>query len=220
MIKKCFIAVLLLSGTGTEVFSQVKPKYKKTVRAEFQLPRATSNSAFKKAFSGVYNTGLSLNVGTPHYSGGVFYSITQYQVFPKVNTDAHPILTVHTTGLKLTYDKLITNGRGMWSPYVAPGVSFLNYSRVKCKVNEPTLTHTTTFSLNAGINYNIMMDDWVGAGFIVGYNVVDHVYRPENICMDEWGLTYTEGEKQGILQNVYFGFSVYFDLAYKPETSE
>ncbi len=220
MIKKHVILFLCISALGSVVFSQVKPKYKKTVRAEFQLPKSTNNKAFKKAFSGVYNSGISMNFGTPKYSAGVFYSITQYQVFPKVNTDAHPILTNHTVGIKLTYDKLIASGRGLWSPYISPGFSFLNYTRVKCKVNEPTMTHPTAFSLNAGLNYNIMMDEWVGAGFIIGYNVVDHVYRPENICMDEWGLTYTEDEKQGILQNIFFGFSIYFDLAYKPETSE
>lgn len=200
--------------------AQTKPKYKKTLRAEFQLPKTTSNKAFKKAFSGVYNMGLSMNVGTPHYSGGVFYTLTQFQVFPKVNTDAHPILTVHSTGIRLTYDNLIPNGKGMWSPYISPGVSFLKYSRVKCKNETPGDQTITTFSLNGGVVYNIMMDEWVGAGFILGYNIIDHVYRPENVCMDEWGLTYTENEKQGILQNFFFGFTVYFDLAYKPETSE
>ena len=173
-----------------------------------------------KGFSGVFNMGASMNFSVKHLTAGGFYSLTQYQVFPKVNTDAHPLLTNHTAGIKLSYDVLTSTGKGLWSPFVMPGFTWLKYTRVKPKNHAPGITSTNGMGLNVGASYNIMMDEWTGAGFIVGYNIVDHVYRPENVCMDEWGIKYTESDKRGILQNIFFGFSVYFDLAWKPETAE
>ena len=82
------------------------------------------------------------------------------------------------------------------------------------------MTKTSALSVNMGVAYNIMMDEWTGAGFIIGFNMVDHVFRPENVCLDDWGVSYTPEEKKGSLKNIFFGFSLYFDFAYKADTSE
>ncbi|MBI4931731.1 MAG: hypothetical protein HY841_13255 [Bacteroidetes bacterium] len=209
------ICFFILTG-----YAQVKPKLRKSIRAEFQLPKATSNPAFKKTFSGVFNTGLSMNFGGKHFNAGGFYSFTQYQIFPKFFEDPHSILANHTAGIKLTYDLFTSTRSGIFSPFIAPGYSFMSYTRIKCKNNMPYNTHPSALSMNTGMCYTIMMDEWIGAGFIIGYNMIDHVFRPENICLDEWGLNYDESDKKGSLQNIFFGFSVYFDLAWKPETAE
>lgn len=203
-------------------FSQIKPKLKKTIRAEFQLPRATWNKAFKKTFSGVFNSGISMNFGGKHFSAGGFYSLTQYQVFPKYFEDPHVIQTNHTAGIKLHYDMLTSTGSGMFSPFIAPGYSWIKYTRIKCKENgHPAYdTETSAFSTNIGMSYSIMLDEWTGVGFIIGFNMIDHVFRPENVCMDEWGIEYAPNDTKGSFKNVFFGFNLYFDLARKPDTSE
>ena len=222
MKKHIGILFLIFNSYLFTVDAQTKApvKLKKTIRAEFQLPRATSNAAFKKTFSGVFNTGLSMNFGGKHFNAGCFYSFTQYQVFPKFFEDPHVVLSNHTAGIKISYDILTSSGRGLFSPFIAPGYSFLKYSRIKCKTETPYNTHPSAPSLNLGMSYNIMMDEWVGAGFIIGYNMIDHVFRPESVCLDEWGIDYVQGDNKGSFQNIFFGFCVYFDLAYKPETAE
>src|SRR3990172_7489206 len=116
----CVIGLSLLHSSS---FSQ-KTKLKKTIRAEFQLPRATWNKAFTRTFSGVFNSGISMNFGGKHFSTGGFYSLTQYQVFPKYYEDPHVIQTNHTAGIKLHYDMLTSTGNGMFSPFIAPGYSW------------------------------------------------------------------------------------------------
>ncbi len=210
---------LFLAITFSCLALNAQTKMRKTIRGEFQLPRATCNDAFTKIFSGVFNTGVSMNWGGKHFSMGGFYSLTQYQIFPKFYDDPHVVFTSHTPGIRISYDMLTSTGKGMFSPFIAPGYSFIKYSRIKSKNHEPWKPKSGGVSVNMGISYNIMMDEWTGAGFIVGFNMVDHVFRPENICMDEW-MSFEENEKKGSLKNIFFGFSVYFDLAWKPETSE
>lgn len=195
------------------------PKLKKTIRGEVQLPRPLWNKAFEKNFSGVFNAGLSMNWGGKHFNMGGFYSLTQYQIFPgflKPADTPHSILTNHTTGIKCFYDVLSSSGNGMFSPYISAGYTFMSYTRVQCKKQMPHNTKTGGISMNAGAVYNIMMDEWVGVGFTVGYNVIDHVFNPTNICLDEY-MDFTNKERKGSLQNIFFGFSLYFDLAKKPE---
>ena len=178
-------------------------KLKKTVRGEFQLVRPFQNKAFSNTFSGVFNTGASMNWGGKHWNAGGFYSLTQYQVFPKpfkgTYDDPHPILTVHTVGIKLSYDKFTERGKGMWSPFISPGWSFLNYTRIKSKNHSPQETSLNAFSLNAGVNYYIMFDEWMGVGFTAGYNGIDHVFHPYNLCLDEWSsvFTYKDSDLKG-----------------------
>lgn len=199
---------------------------KKTIRGEFQLVRPFQNKAFSHSFSGVFNTGVSMNFGKKKFNAGPFYSLTQYQIFPKpfqgTIDDPHSVLTIHTGGIKFSYDKFTESGRGVWSPFISPGWSFLNYTRIKCKNHDPQDVKTSAFSLNAGINYYIMFDEWMGVGFTAGYNGINHVFHPYNICLDEWSsvFNYSEKDQQGALQNIFFGFSFYFDFAYKPEVSE
>ena len=214
----CLFFAVFLSLTS---FAQIKPKLKlkKTIRGEFQIPVGISNKAFTSTFSGVINTGLSFNLEGIHLAAGGFYSFSQFQIFPKFIDDPHTILSIQTCGIKLYYNNLTSTGNGMWSPYIAPGYSWLDYSRIQSKHHAPGVTKLSTMSLNVGAAYNIMLDEWTGVGFTIGYNMVNHVFHPYDVCLDEW-YSYTEGQKKGILQNLVAGFSVYFDLAKKPDTAE
>src|ERR1051325_1886508 len=188
MNKKIILFLILLSSF---LSVNAQTKIRKTLRGEFQLPRAVWNPAFAKTFSGVFNGGISMNWGGKHFSAGGFYSLTQYQVFPAFGVgtvdDPHTILTMHTAGIKLHYDMLTSTGKGMFSPFIAPGYSWLDYTRIKSKAHPPWMPHSSAVSMNIGAAYNIMMDEWTGAGFIISFNTVNHVFRPENICLDEWG---------------------------------
>lgn len=210
------ISVFLNTGF---LSAQNKDKVRKTIRGEFQLPRATSNLAFNKVFSGVFNGTVSFNMGGKNFSMGGFYSLTQYQIFPEFFDDPHVVFTGHTPGLRISYDLRTKSGKGMFSPFMMPGYTFIKYSRVKYKTHPPYMTESSGVSLNLGASYNIMMDEWTGVGFIVGFNMIDHVFRPENISMDEW-VEFSEGDKKGSMKNIFFGFHVYFDLAYTAEASE
>jgi len=224
-IKNIFLLSIVCCLLSASLLAQTKAplNFKKTIRGDFQLARPFQNKAFSTSFSGIFNTGASMNWGKKNFNAGVFYSLTQYQIFPKAFVgsidDPHSVLTIHTGGLKLSYDKFTENGKGMWSPFIAPGWSFMNYTRIKCNKQESHDTKTSAFSLNAGINYYIMFDEWMGVGFMAGYNGIDHVFHPQNICLDEWA-TFTDNEKKGGIQSIFFGFSFYFDFAYKLETSE
>jgi hypothetical protein len=204
------------------IFSATNAQLRKTIRGEFQLPRATWNPAFTKTFSGVFNAGLSFNMAPKKdgFSYGAFYSLTQYQVFPKFFDDPHVIQTNHTFGAKIHYDMLTSSGKGMFSPFIAPGYSLIKYTRIKVKNHPAYQTESNAMSVNIGMAYNIMMDEWTGAGFIIGFNMIDHVFMPENVALDEWSIDYKPKDKKGSFKNIFFGFSVYFDLAWKPETSQ
>lgn len=217
-MKKIFFAVLTISFS----FADAEAQLRKTIRGEFQLPRATWNPAFTKMFSGVFNAGISFNVAPKKdgFSYGGFYSLTQYQVFPKFFDDPHVVQTNHTFGAKVHYDMLTSSGKGMFSPFIAPGYSLIKYTRMKCKSHHPYQPASNAMSVNIGMAYNIMMDEWTGAGFIVGFNMIDHVFMPQNVCLDEWGIEYEEKDMKGSFKNIFFGFSVYFDLDWKPETSQ
>lgn len=217
-MKKILFAAIALHFLLSDANAQLR----KTIRGEFQLPRATWNPAFTKAFSGVFNGGISFNLAPRKngFSYGAFYSLTQYQIFPKYFTDPRVVQTNHTIGAKIHYDMLTSSGKGMFSPFIAPGYSFIKYTRIKSKNHPPYQPESKALSVNIGMTYNIMMDEWTGAGFIVGFNMIDHVYMPQNVCMDEWGIDYKENDSKGSFKNIFFGFSVYFDLAWKPETSE
>src|ERR1051326_6078192 len=180
------IIFLLPLGLGLNAQTKTKLKLKKTVRGEAQLLRPIQNLAFKKAFSGVFNAGGSMNWGWNKKDNvGAFYSISQYQIFPQpfVGTidDPHSVQTTHTLGAKFCYDKFTQNGKGMWSPFIAPGWSFINYSRVKSINHPPQELHVNAASINLGLNYYIMFDEWMGVGFTVGYGAVNHVFHPYNI---------------------------------------
>ncbi|MBI3503037.1 MAG: hypothetical protein HY063_14705 [Bacteroidetes bacterium] len=221
MKKKFTITLLLLSFCLLNNFLYAqKSKFKKTIRGEFQLPRATWNKAFTKTFSGVFNSGISLNFGTKHFSVGPFYSLTQYQVFPRLFDDPHVIQTNHTGGLVFHLDKLTETGNGMWSAFIMPGYSWIKYSRILCKDNghPPYQPQSSAKSINIGGSYTMMLDEWVGVGFIVGFNMVDHVFYPENVCLDQW-QSYDTDDYKGDLKNIFFGFNFYFDLAYKAPTA-
>lgn len=222
-MKKCIsILFLIFNFSFLIIHAQTKSKLKKTIRAEFQLPRPTWNKAFTKTFSGVFNSGVSLSVGGKHFSAGGFYSLTEYQVFPKYEDDPHVIQINHTAGIKLHYDILTSTGSGIFSPFIAPGYSWINYTRIDCKMqSHPAYdTQTSAAGVNVGAAYNIMIDDWLGVGFIIGFNMIDHVFRPENVCLDEIGIQFAPEDTKGSFKNIFFGFSFYYDLARKSETAE
>lgn len=200
-------------------FSQKKaPRVKKTIRGEFQLPRALSNKAFTKVFSGVFNSGISMNFGfDKKYNIGGYYSYTQYQIFPKFIDDPHGIHTSHSSGLKFTYDKVLP--KGILSPYVVIGYNWIKYSRIKCDSLKPFDTEVNAFNTGAGLTYNFFVDDeWTGVGFTFGYNFTNHIFNPDAMCLQEF-FDFTESERRGYFQNIYFGFSLYFDLAREPNTT-
>ena len=223
---RCLSFLLLLMSVFSFTFSYggsrneaPVPKLRKTIRGEIQLPRPIWNGAFAGNFSGVFNAGISMNWGGKHFNTGGFYSLTQYQIFPQWRKPAdtpHTILTNHTTGIKFFYDMLSSSGKGMFSPYMSVGYSLMSYTRVQCKKQTGHNTKTGGLSVNTGAAYNIMLDEWVGVGLTIGYNVVDHVFNPTNICLDEY-MDFTIDDRKGSLQNIFFGFSLYFDLAKKPE---
>ncbi len=226
-MKKRFQILFLIFGFSFLVVNaQTKPKLrlKKTVRGEAQLVRPFQNRAFANTFSGVFNTGVSMNWGwNKKYNAGIFYSLTQYQIFPApfqgTIDDPHSIQTTHTIGLKYSHDKFTANGKGIWSYFIAPGYSFISYSRIKVSDHAPQELNVNAASLNVGIHYYMMFDEWMGVGFTVGYNAIDHVFHPYNICVENL-KNYSDSDKRGSLQSIFFGFSFYFDFAYKPEVSE
>lgn len=107
----------------------------------------------------------------------------------------------------------------MFSPFITPGYTFIKYSRIICKTQSPFNTKPSGISMNIGLSYNIMIDEWVGAGFIVGFNAIDHVFNPNSICLNEF-IGFEESDRKGSMQSIFFGFTLYFDLARKPETAE
>ena len=221
-MKPLFITLFFFSFFffAQKSFSQASSvSIKKTIRGEFQLPWAMSNKAFTQVFSGVFNSGISFNLGLRQkYNAGIYYAFTQYQVFPKLVDDPHPIQSTHNAGIKFTYDLIYE--KGIFSPYLAGGYDFVQYSRIKCKTQEPFNKENHTFNAGAGLTYNFLIDDeWTGAGFTLGYNFLNHIFNPDAVCLNEWH-TFSDGNKKGFQQNIYFGFSVYFDLAKKPGETE
>ena len=119
-----FFSVICLSAS-----SQIKPKVKKTFRADFELPKPLSNRALDSLFKGVYNVNLSMNFGVKNLNGGVYAGMMQCQIFPKYEFQPHSIQTVYSTGVRFSYDRYpskekIQSTEGsffVFSPFISVG---------------------------------------------------------------------------------------------------
>ena len=100
----------------------------------------------------------------------------------------------------------------MFSPFIAPGYSFIKYTKLQYVSAPPTQTKFSCLSLNFGITYNMLLiDQWTGVGFVLGYSLLDYVYDPYPIAQNQIYPNYTD--HKGDLQNFFFGFSLYYDFA-------
>ncbi len=215
-MKKKIYSVVLFFFLAIISYSQSTHKIKKSICAQFQIPKAISNKAFRSTFSGVLNVGASMNFSRNNFTVGPFYSIMQFQVFPKYFDDSHALETTQTGGLRFAYDKLTQSGNGMWSPFIAPGFSYINYTRLKYNTLPPTITKINTYSLNAGVAYNFMINEFTGVGFIIGYNIVENTFNPKAISLDQY-YTFQSGDDVGYTNHIFIGFSAYFSLSKRPE---
>jgi hypothetical protein len=209
-------------------FSQDDFKIKKTIRGEALLPRPVSNKAFTKIFSGVLNFNASMNFGFRNFNAGPYYNFMQSQIFPKFQDDPHSIQTVHTGGLRFSYDvgpsketlKSQPENFFVFSPFIAMGYNKIDYSRLLSKNGcEITGKHTQALNIFAGANFNLMLSEWDGFGFTIGYNFINEHFNPDALCLSEY-FDFTEDEKRGKLQYFLFGFNVYIDLAKRPSSVE
>ena len=69
------------------------------------------------------------------------------------------------------------------------------------------------------MNFNLMFSEFDGIGFTVGYNYLDHQFNPNPLCLDQF-YNFKDGDKQGVLAYILFGFNVYVDLAKRPDATE
>jgi hypothetical protein len=211
--KYIFLAFVFCFLVNSELFSQVKPKYKKTIRAEGGLPHEFfSNKAFRQTFSGLFTVNASMNFGIRNFNVGVFAGFTEFQMLYKFLGDPNSIQNNYAGGLRFSYDLYTSTKKGMFSPFIAPGYSFIDYTKLQYTI-PPTQTKYNAININVGITYNMMLiDDWTGVGFVVGYTFLNHQYDPYALSQIQQNFpNYTD--YKGDLQNFYFGFCVYFDFA-------
>jgi len=204
------------------VFSQAKSKVKKTIRGEALIPRPISNKAFRQLFSGVFAANLSMNFGVKNFNTGIIYSMMQCQIFPRVQSDPHSIFTVHTGGIRFSYDvypskETMQETLGnffVFSPFIQGGISQVDYSRLKCKTPQDIIGKSTqTFSVTGGANFNLMFSEYDGVGFTLGYSFFNHEFNPDNLCLSQYYPNFKDSDKKGLTQFILFGLNVHFDLA-------
>lgn len=223
-----FIVYCLLSTVCCpSVFSQAK-KVKKTVRGEALLHKPVSNKALAELFSGVFSANISMNWGFNNFNTGIFYNMMQSQIFPRFLSDPHSIQTVHTAGLRFSYDvypppKVLAAQKGnffMFSPYLAGGVAQVDYSRLKCIKQQITGKSTQAFSLSGGMNFNLMFSEYDGVGFTIGYTFLNHEFNPNALCLNEFFPNIPDKHKLGLSQYILYGFNAHFDLAKRDKDSD
>lgn len=232
-IKKVFkVAIVAILFPTTFLFSQVPFKLKKTFRGEMLYPRPITNAAFTKVFRGVYNMNLSLNFGIKNFNVGPYYGLMQCQILPYKGiaiqmSDPHSIQTVHTAGLRFSYDlypsKEVLQSRDgaymVFSPFIPPGYDWIDYTRLRCKTGFPSGKHVQTFNLMLGMNINYMITNFEGCGLTLGYNYLAHQFDPKPLCLDQ-SFLFTAGSEKGMLQYLSFGLNLYIDLGKRPEGSD
>ena len=227
MKKLAFIFLLLLSFSFLGANAQGK-KVKKTIRGEGLLHRPVSNKALSKLFSGVFSANISMNWGWNNFNTGIFYNQMQSQIFPKFLSDPHAIQTIHTGGLRFSYDvyppaKVLAAKKGnffMFSPYLSVGLAEVDYSRLKCITGAPEGKQNQTFSLSGGANFNLMFSEYDGVGFTIGYTFLNHEFNPDPLCLTQYFPNIPDADKHGLSQYVLYGFNVHFDLAKRDKESE
>lgn len=223
----CACILLLASGISHSAFSQAK-KVKKTVRGEGLLHRPVSNKAFAHLFSGVFSANLSMNWGWNNFNTGIFYNMMQSQIFPKYVYEPHSIQTVHTAGLRFSYDmypskQKLASQQGnffVFSPYLSGGFAQVDYSRLKPITQTVTGKNTQTFSISGGANFNLMFSEYDGVGFTIGYTILNHEFNPDGLALNEWFMDIPESHKHGISQYILYGFNAHFDLAKRDKDSD
>ncbi|TAL59143.1 MAG: hypothetical protein EPN85_09900 [Bacteroidetes bacterium] len=203
-------------------------KTKKTVRAEALLHRPISNKAFSQLFSGVFSANISMNFGVSNFNTGIFYNMMQSQIFPKFLSDPHSIQTVHTAGVRFSYDvypsktKMVSQKGNffVFSPYLSGGFAEVDYSRLKCIAQQATGKHSQTFSAGAGANFNLMFSEYDGVGFTLGYTFINHAFNPDPLCLNEFFPNIPDKDKHGLSQYILYGFNVHFDLTKRDQDSD
>ena len=227
MLRIVIAFLLIFNFSFTAVNAQSKAKVKKTFRGEVLLPRPISNKAFSELFSGVFSTNLSMNFGVKNFNTGIFYNMMQCQIFPRLVGDPHSVQTVHTAGLRISYDvypskvKMQTTKGNffVFSPYLCGGISEVDYSRLK---NTITVTgqNTQTYSISGGANFNLMFSEYDGVGFTIGYTYINHEFNPDNLGLTYYYPNIPDKDKHGLSQYIVYGFNVHFDLAKREKESD
>lgn len=221
------VSCLLSTVYCSHSFSQVQ-KVKKSIRAEGCLFRPVSNKSFSQLFSGVYSVNLSLNFGVNNFNTGVFYNLMQSQIFPRLQSDPHSIQTVHTGGVRFSYDfypskakMAATKGNFfVLSPYLSGGISQIDYSRLKCITQQVSGKSSQAFTISGGANFNLMFSEYDGVGFTLGYTLLNHEFNPDALCLNEYYPNIPESNKHGLSQYILYGFNVHFDLVKREQDSE
>lgn len=221
------IFFLMSAAFCPTAFSQAK-KTKKTIRGEGMLQRPVSNKAFSQLFSGVFAANISMNWGFNNFNTGIYYGQMQSQIFPKFLSDPHAIQTVHTAGLRFSYDvypskvKMQTTQGNffVFTPYLSGGFAEVDYSRLKCLTGAPTGKQNQTFSISAGGNFTLMFSEYDGVGFAIGYTFLNHEFNPDPLCLTQYFPNIPEKDKHGLSQYIVYGFNVHFDLVKRDKDSE
>lgn len=217
------------------IFAQIPhpPLVKKVFRGEILYPKPISNSAFIKVFMGVFNLNLSVSFGMKNLNIAPTYGLMQCQILPYKAAgigvfDPHSIQTVHTAGMRFSYDifpakevlQAKNGGYLMFSPFLSPGYNWIEYTRLgECKDGHPSGKHARAFNVMTGIQINYMMSYFEGCGLTLGYNYLAHQFDPSRLCLDQSYL-FTPGSEKGMLQYFSFGLNLYIDLGKRPEGSD
>lgn len=180
-----------------------------SIRSEFSVPTAL-NPAWRKCMVGVVEGNASLNMKVAHdFFAGVGYKFSLFYTPPKFFVfELKTRQQMHNVYLKLGYDIYKTN-RYFITPAINTGWCFTKYTGVICK-KEP-LTWKPEYQswfIEPQVAFNFLPDPDFGICFHMSYVLVNHVWNPEFICMQDH-ISLGDVKRNGITSYINFGFGIY-----------
>ncbi len=206
-ILTCSSALAQGSGDEDESTIAIHSPYRMSIVANGLIPHPISNSAFRRSFDGIYDATLSVNFEV--YKGfnvGLMGKNSGFQ------TPADKIASLNTKeqynvgGVRLSYDYFI-NKIAVFTPGINFGQCYIHAYEIM------PITSSANVNPNAQGTYiepeltmSFYTEEDFAIGFNLSYEIVNTVFNPYALALEQHGIVFTQSDLSGVTQNISIGF--------------
>ena len=197
-----------------------KEYYWLSPRVSVLIPNSIANKSLKKSFAGVYELGAGLNVMV--FKGlfiGANYKTGEYKlkgVTGQAAFDYNPVMKLNKAGIKVGGDKFIGDrNKIIFSAAVTLGRNWTAFKGLRCvdTTMSPKINSFSTTFIEPEINLYFLIENNVGIGATISYTMVNKIFEPKELCLDDWQAYGKTGSSP--MQFINFGFGIYYSFLKK-----
>ncbi len=234
MLNRLFIAFLFLPAYTTYAIEysiekplqhidgdpEKKEYYWFSPRVTVMIPNSIANKSLKKSFVGVYELGAGLNIMV--FKGlfiGGNYKTGEYKlkgVTGQAAFDYNPIMKLNNAGIKVGGDKYIGDrNKIIFSTALTLGRNWTSFKGLRCvdTTVSPKINSFSTTFIEPEISLYFLIENNVGIGATISYSMVNKIFEPKELCLDQWQTYGKTGSSP--MQFINFGFGIYYSFLKK-----